>query len=133
MRFLWGREPGSRGGIVSLGTFDGVHQGHIALLRASQAWARELHTYVEIWVYHPHPRTILRQEEVPLITTLEERSFLLEEYGVEVLRVIQFSRDLSLVPAEAFVQEWLVRSADPRGVVLGYDLSLIHISEPTRP
>lgn len=121
MWVLRDKAPGSTGGVLTLGTFDGVHQGHKALLQACLAAAQSLHTHVEVWIYHPHPRTILRGESVPLLTTLAERLYLLEQAGVEGVRVVSFTAQLGQLSAEAFIREWIETLAQPKEVILGYD------------
>lgn len=121
MRLIGPAEPTPGGGILTMGTFDGVHRGHQALLAAARAWAQKHRTYVEVWVFDPHPRTILRGEQVPLLTTLSERVALLEEVGVDVVRTVPFTRELAALPTETFVQEWIIRLSRPQGMVLGYD------------
>lgn len=121
MHALYDRAPGPQGGILTLGTFDGVHRGHLTLIQACRQWAGELHTHTVVWIYHPHPRTVLRGEVVPLLTTLPERMALLKAADVEVLRVISFSRELASLSAEVFVAEWIRALEAPGGVVLGYD------------
>jgi riboflavin kinase/FMN adenylyltransferase len=73
MQVVHDRQAGPRGGILTLGTFDGVHRGHQALLRVARSRAQALGTFVEVWLYHPHPRQVLRGETVPLLTLLPER------------------------------------------------------------
>ncbi len=104
-----------------MGTFDGVHRGHQALLSTARAWADQYATYVEVWVFDPHPRSVLRGEAVPLLTTFSERVVLLHEAGADFVRRVPFTLELAALPAEAFVQEWIVRLSRPRGLVLGYD------------
>lgn len=104
-----------------MGVFDGVHSGHRHLLAACSAWASEQETFTEVWVFHPHPRTVLRGETVPLLTAIDERIALLHEAGAAVVRIISFSDALSHLPAERFVSEWIQAISAPSGLVLGYD------------
>ncbi|MCS7162436.1 MAG: riboflavin biosynthesis protein RibF [Bacteroidia bacterium] len=108
------------GPILTLGTFDGVHMGHEHLLAAAREWAQAEGTGVEVWVFHPHPRAILQGESPPLLTTLEERLFLLRAQA-ERVRVIPFTPELAKLSAEAFLTEWIQKQASPRGIIVGYD------------
>jgi len=121
MRVLYDREEGPRGGVLTMGTFDGVHLGHKALLREARQWARAMSTFIEVWVYHPHPREVLRGERIPLLTLLPERLRLLEAEGVEIVRVISFTPSLAALSAGDFVVEWIQALSAPGRVVLGYD------------
>ncbi len=121
MQLVHDRQTGPRGGILTLGTFDGVHRGHQALLRVAHSRARALGSFVEVWVYHPHPRKVLRAETVPLLTLLPERLRLLEAQGVGVVRVITFTPEIAALPAEAYITDWVQALSAPQELVLGYD------------
>jgi len=121
MQVVHDRQAGPRGGILTLGTFDGVHRGHQALLRVARSRAQALGTFVEVWLYHPHPRQVLRGETVPLLTLLPERLHLLEGQGVAVVRVISFTPEIAALPAEVYVTDWLQDLSAPKELVLGYD------------
>jgi len=121
MDIYYDKAPGPKGGILTMGVFDGVHLGHRHLLSVCQAWAHRAGTFCEVWVFHPHPRTILRKERIPLITTLEERLALLHAIHPLVVRVISFSQELAQLSAETFITEWIQAVSAPMGMVLGYD------------
>lgn len=121
MAIYYDKAPGPQGGILTMGVFDGVHVGHRRLLSVCQAWAEQAGTFCEVWVFHPHPRSILRGERVSLITTLEERIALLHTIHPFVVRVVPFSAELAQLPAETFIREWIQAVSAPVGMVLGYD------------
>lgn len=121
MDIYYDKAPGPKGGILTMGVFDGVHVGHRHLLSVCHAWAQRVGTFCEVWVFHPHPRSILRGENVPVITTLEERLALLRTTHPLVVRVVSFSEALAQLSAETFVAEWIQAISAPVGMVLGYD------------
>lgn len=121
MQVVHDRQAGPRGGILTLGTFDGVHRGHQALLSVARSRAQALGTFVEVWLYHPHPRTVLRGETVPLLTLLPERLHLLKAQSVAVVRVITFTSEVASLPAEAYITDWIQALSAPQELVLGYD------------
>ena len=82
---------------AAVGTFDGVHRGHLRVLEAVGG-ARLRPTVV---TFDPHPRAVLG-EEVELLTTLERRLELLEAAGVEDVLVLEFDERLAAMPAEEF-------------------------------
>jgi riboflavin kinase/FMN adenylyltransferase len=93
-------EPAGRG--VAIGTFDGVHRGHLATIEAVLA-AGPRSTVV---TFDPHPRRVLGYD-VELITTLERRIELIEEIGPDELLVLEFTPELSRLEPEEFVREVL--------------------------
>ncbi|MCS6790892.1 MAG: riboflavin biosynthesis protein RibF [Bacteroidia bacterium] len=121
MRILRDKEIGLQGGILTMGTFDGVHEGHKYLLRHCRQLAQTHSTFTEVWIYHPHPRAILRKESIPLLTCIEERIERLQQEELEQVRIVQFSDTFALQSAETFIQEWIEAVARPSAIVLGYD------------
>jgi riboflavin kinase/FMN adenylyltransferase len=93
-------EPGRRA--VALGTFDGVHLGHRAVVRAAVSSGLR----PAVVTFHPHPRTVLGNQ-VELLSTLERRLELLEECGAEDVLVVEFTPELAALAPEAFVDEVL--------------------------
>ena len=80
--------------VVVIGNFDGVHNGHVEVLRHAQSLAPgQPLVVVTFW---PHPMSVLRPERAPrLLTTLGERIRLLKANGAAEVRVVQFTRDVS--------------------------------------
>ncbi len=87
---------------VAIGTFDGVHRGHRAVIEAARA--SPLRSCVV--TFHPHPREILGYE-VQLLSTFERRLELIEEVGPDEALVIEFTPDLAVLAPEEFVSRVL--------------------------
>ncbi|BBM69531.1 bifunctional riboflavin kinase/FAD synthetase [Rhodothermus marinus] len=107
--------------VVTVGTFDGVHRGHQAVLQFLMARARERDGISTVLSFDPHPREVLRGEPVPLLTTVEERATLLEALGIERFIVLSFTPELAAMPARQFVEEILVRRIGLQAICVGYD------------
>ncbi len=100
---------------VAIGTFDGVHLGHRAVIRA----AVEAGPAPTVVTFHPHPRTVLGNR-VELLATLERRLELLAQCGVEDVLVVEFTPETAaLTPAEFAEQHLLAVGAEL--VVAGAD------------
>lgn len=113
---------------VSLGTFDGLHRGHAAILaRLLQAAKSENRKAVAV-TYDPHPQRVLATNgKAPcLLSTLDERLARFEAHGVDAVVVLTFSRDFSRLTAEQFVEDILVDRLDAGHVVVGYDHAFGH-------
>jgi riboflavin kinase/FMN adenylyltransferase len=87
---------------VAIGTFDGVHLGHRAVIRA----AVDTGLTPTVVTFHPHPRTALGNR-VALLSTLERRLELLADQGVEDVLVVEFTSELALLAPEEFAREYL--------------------------
>lgn len=106
--------------VVALGTFDGVHLGHQAVLRRAVEEGERSGRKVVAATFDPHPRAVLNPDAAPaLLTTLELRREALMRYGAEEVRVIGFDEDLSRKSAEEFVWDVLVGDLGVETVVVG--------------
>jgi riboflavin kinase/FMN adenylyltransferase len=105
------REPRA----VAIGSFDGVHRGHHAVLEATRA--TELTPTVV--TFEPHPRIALGNR-VELLTTLTRRLELLEEAGIETTLVAAFTPELQRLEPEAFAERYL-RAVGAEAVIAGED------------
>lgn len=95
---------------VAIGTFDGVHLGHQAVIDHADT----------VLTFDPHPLSVLQPDGAPkLITSFEVRRDLIEGIGVEELVVIPFDEEFSHVTAEDFIREVLIDKLDARKVSIG--------------
>lgn len=116
---------GLRGATVALGNFDGVHMGHVAVLRAAHAARPD--AKLAVLTFEPHPREVFRPDDPPFRLTLaEERAELLAGMGVAVLYEIPFDQAFSLLSAEAFVSEVLAQGIGARHLACGADFAFGH-------
>jgi riboflavin kinase / FMN adenylyltransferase len=109
-----------RPAVVTVGFFDGVHLGHQAVLRTvtERAAARGVRS-VAI-TFDRHPREVLSPGNEPrLLTTVERKARLIAELGIDVLVVLEFDRDFSLIAAEDFVRDVLAGGAHAIHAAMG--------------
>ena len=109
--------------IVTIGTFDGVHQGHRKIISRIIELAKETSGESVILTFFPHPRMILHPEDqsIKLITTIAEKAELLENLGLNHLIITPFSRDFSNQTAEEYIKDILVENIGTKKIVIGYD------------
>lgn len=109
--------------VVTVGTFDGVHAGHRILIDTVRREAEKRNARSVIVTFDPHPRDIITPGDagIKLLTTLPERSEILEELGIDVLLVIPFDRDFSLLTAEEFIRDIIYKKVGVSEFVIGYD------------
>jgi riboflavin kinase/FMN adenylyltransferase len=114
--------PADRGTVVTVGTFDGVHRGHWAVLQEIQARARAAGRRSVLVTFHPHPLKILRPEEAPpLLTTPVEKKEILAESGLDYAVFLAFTPELARYEPRRFVEEILVGRLGVEELVIGYD------------
>ena len=107
---------------IAVGTFDGVHRGHQAVIEAMLRAARAEGALAAVLTFVPHPLAVLRPEQAPdLLSSPDQRARHLEALGVDALVELRFDAALAEVTAVAFVQEYLCRRAGARRAFVGAD------------
>jgi riboflavin kinase/FMN adenylyltransferase len=106
-------EPAERA--VAIGTFDGVHHGHRAVIEA----ARDSGLRSTVVTFEPHPRLVLGYE-VQLLSTWERRVELIDALGPDELLAVEFTAELSRLAPEEFVRE-VLEPLGTRLVIAGED------------
>lgn len=109
--------------VVTIGTFDGVHIGHQKIIKSIIDSAKSIGGESVILTFFPHPRMILHPEDqkLKLITTIVEKTELLEKLGIDHLIITPFTRDFSNLSPEEYVKEILVGKIGTRKLIIGYD------------
>ena len=105
--------------VVTTGIFDGVHRGHQAILeylleRAAKRGGRSV-----VLTFDPHPREVIGDGSVPLLMTIEERAASIDAMGVDRFVILPFTKALSRLSAEEFVEDILIRRIGLREIVIG--------------
>jgi riboflavin kinase / FMN adenylyltransferase len=110
----------ARPAVVTVGFFDGVHQGHQAVLRTVAERATAEGARSVAITFDRHPREVLSPGNEPrLLTTVERKARLIADLGIDVLVVLEFDRDFSLIAAEDFVSDVLVRGVHAVHAAMG--------------
>ncbi|MEZ4414217.1 MAG: bifunctional riboflavin kinase/FAD synthetase [Gemmatimonadota bacterium] len=111
-----------RGTVITVGTFDGVHRGHLAVFDEICRRAREQDRRSVLVTFDPHPLRIVRPEDAPpLLTTPVEKKEILAETGLDYAVFLPFTRALSRYTPRRFVEEILVGRLGVSELVIGYD------------
>lgn len=113
--------PAEKSGIVTLGTFDGVHRGHQTVLKAVTQWAQECGAKPGVVTFAEHPRKVLEKRAPDLVTTLEHRLILFERAKIQFTWVLEFSPELAALTARDFAKLYFVERLAIRGLTMGHD------------
>jgi riboflavin kinase/FMN adenylyltransferase len=106
--------------VITIGSFDGIHLAHKALFEETKKLANLLNVKPVVVSFDPHPRTVLFPESnLKLLTTLEEKLYLLSLLEIENLVLIPFTKTLSELSHDLFVQEYIVDKIKAKGIIVG--------------
>lgn len=128
--------------VLTIGTFDGVHEGHRSVLRLVTEMAQQLGGESTLLTFDPHPRIVLHPKThgLALLNTMDEKCVLLEEAGLDHLIVHPFTADIARMKPFDYVRNFFVDAIKPVAVIVGYDhrfgknregdlATLIHLGE----
>ena len=108
--------------VAALGTFDGVHLGHRRVIEAAVRQAHQLGAHSAVITFDPHPQEIISPERgLRLLTTLKEREEIFCSLGADAVVVTLFSKKMSRLSRDEFVERYLVNKLNVRQVFVGYD------------
>jgi riboflavin kinase/FMN adenylyltransferase len=115
--------PIFRRAVITIGTFDGVHTGHVDILRQLRQEAVRIGGETVIITFFPHPRKVVRggHHDVRLINTLSEKILLLSWQQIDHLVIVPFTEAFSQLTAEQYVKDFLLERFRPHTVIIGYD------------
>ncbi|NDL66324.1 bifunctional riboflavin kinase/FAD synthetase [Anaerotalea alkaliphila] len=107
---------------VVLGNFDGIHKGHLELLRKAMEFAGQERLKSTFFTFEPHPSFVLaHKEQVDLIYTAQEKMKVVEELGMDYYVEFPFNEEVASMEAQVFVEKVLVEQVKARCIVVGAD------------
>ena len=108
--------------VITIGTFDGVHIGHLKILNKIINHAKSTALKSSVLTFFPHPRMVLQKDtNIKLLNTIDEKITILEKLGLDVLIIHPFTREFSRLTATEFVRDILVNTLNIKKVIIGYD------------
>jgi riboflavin kinase/FMN adenylyltransferase len=107
--------------VLTIGTFDGIHKGHKVLFKKVKEYS-SLHGLRNVVItFEPHPRTVVTNQKVKLLTTMEEKSEELKRIGIQNLLVINFSKEFSQQTSEKFITDVVHGKVGVKHIIVGHD------------
>ena len=117
-----GLPPTTKGTVLTVGTFDGVHRGHQRVLECIARRGNELGLSSVLVTFDPHPLEVVRKEAAPpLLTLAPEKLEVIAESGINYLAIVPFTKKLQRYDAAAFVDQVLRQRFHVRHLVIGHD------------
>ncbi|GAA0821889.1 bifunctional riboflavin kinase/FAD synthetase [Clostridium tertium] len=106
---------------VALGSFDGLHSGHLSLVKKTVQVAKEKNGKSMVFTYKNHPKTLVKPESAPkLIMDLETKLKYLEEENVDIVVLRSFTKEFMSVSAEDFIKLLCV-DYNVKGIIVGFN------------
>jgi riboflavin kinase/FMN adenylyltransferase len=116
--------------VLTVGTFDGLHEGHLVLMRTVVERARALDGHAVVYTFEPHPRKVLGGKDAPgLLTTLEQKLEVIAACGVDMTVLERFTPAFAETPPETFVRDILWGRFRPTEVYVGFNFRFGHQRE----
>ncbi|MNU30220.1 Riboflavin biosynthesis protein RibF [compost metagenome] len=114
--------PAFRNPVLTIGSFDGVHEGHQKIIKHVVDRAKSVAGESILLTFEPHPRKIIQPDQpLGLLSSLEEKIARITAEGIDHIIVIPFSRDFSMMSAEDYVIDFLYNTFKPHTIIIGYD------------
>ncbi|MGO4918609.1 bifunctional riboflavin kinase/FAD synthetase [Maribacter spongiicola] len=108
--------------VITIGTFDGVHIGHLKILNKIINHAKSTELKSSVLTFFPHPRMVLQKDaNIKLLNTIDEKITILENLGLDILIIHPFTKEFSRLTAVEFVRDMLVNTLHIKKVIIGYD------------
>lgn len=109
--------------VATLGVFDGVHPGHKFLLGKLKEKAKEQGGESVVITLWPHPRYVLEKNHLELryLSTIDEKTILIENEGIDHLVIIPFSMEFSQMESCEFIREFMIGKMKIKHLLVGYD------------
>ena len=108
--------------VITVGTFDGIHLGHRKLIEKVLDISKSENLRSIVLTFDPHPRVVLNNDNnISLLTTLEEKNSLLESINLDFLIIQEFSKEFSSLNPLEYVKTILVEKLNAKQIVIGYD------------
>lgn len=119
--------PEFRNAVLTVGTFDGVHKGHRAILQEVVNHARNVNGESVLLTFEPHPRKLLFPDQpLGIITPLHQKLELIIEAGIQHVVVVPFTREFANLSAREYIANFMVGIFHPHSIIIGYDHRFWH-------
>lgn len=106
---------------IALGSFDGLHLGHLSLIDKSIELARKNNAKSMVFTFSNHPLTSINPNKAPkLIMNNEEKIEIIKKIGVDILALVEFDEEFMKISSENFVK-FLVENYNAKGIVVGFN------------
>lgn len=109
------------GSYVALGSFDGIHMGHMSLINKTVELAQKNNAKSIVYTFKNHPREVINKDaSIELLMDNEEKYNVLKENNIDIIKFQEFNKDFMQKSSEEFVRD-LVEEFNVKGIVVGFN------------
>lgn len=111
---------------IALGSFDGLHQGHLRLINKAIELSKENNGLSMVYTFTNHPLTLINKEKAPkLIMDSKTKLEVLDELGVDIVCLVDFTQEFMHLEPEKFINI-LVEKYNAKGIIVGFNYRFGH-------
>ena len=109
--------------VITVGTFDGIHLGHRKIIDSVNEIKKSKGLRSVIITFEPHPQIVLKNKspDIKILSTLDEKLEMFESLNIDIVYVIEFTKEFSLNSAEDFYVNYIINKFGLSDIVIGYD------------
>ncbi|MEN8121562.1 MAG: bifunctional riboflavin kinase/FAD synthetase [Bacteroidota bacterium] len=109
--------------VITVGTFDGVHLGHIQIFNKVKEKARAINGESVVVTFWPHPRLVLdpNGDKINMINTIDEKIKLIGEQEIDHLIILKFTKTFAKLSSCDFIEQYLFNKLKIKALIVGYD------------
>lgn len=108
--------------VLTLGNFDGVHLGHQQLINHLITQGKRLNLPTVVMLFEPQPLEFFCPDNAPSrLTSFQEKVILIEKLGIDYIIAIPFNQTFAKMPADDFIQDWLINKLQAKYIAIGDD------------
>ena len=115
--------PAFKNAVITIGTFDGVHLGHMQIIRQLKEEAAKVNGTPVLITFYPHPKLVVAstKKSIFILNSPEEKYQLLHKAGIDNIVVVPFNEKFANQPASGYIRDFLVKKLHPHTIIIGYD------------
>jgi riboflavin kinase/FMN adenylyltransferase len=111
---------------ITIGNFDGLHIGHIELLKNTITLAKANNTIPVVLTFNPMPEEYFQNEYFFRLMNNTEKLDFIEDYGIEEIILIPFNEKFSKMDKNRFIDEVLIKKLNAKHIIVGNDFRFGH-------
>ena len=110
--------------VLTIGTFDGMHRGHMEIIKDVKLKADRNNIPSVVITFDPHPKSILQsnvKKNWSILTNTDKKLELLEQSGIDYVLLVPFDLEFAKITAKDFMDSFIIEYFNPEDIVIGYD------------